>query len=253
MTDKALTATDQPNFRFIGGMGFLLLLLIGIVYGAWSIKEWAEDEQKAPVRDIALSGELRFVSHDQIEGLIRRTQPGSFFELDVEQAHQDIESMPWVYRASIRKRWPNSLKIYVLEQTPAARWNSDLILNQYGDAFAGAISTDQAPPELPNLFGPQGNEHTALEGYTAMQSLLASAGMSIDEVRLSDRFAWHVKLVNGVSLNLGRKEYINRLQRFIDLYPLLQKNEKAVDYVDLRYDTGLAVGWKSPAQPSQES
>ena len=33
----------------------------------------------------------------------------------------------------------------------------------------------------------------------------------------------------------------------------LKKNEKAVDYVDLRYDTGLAVGWKSPEQPSQES
>ncbi|GAC32232.1 cell division protein FtsQ/DivIB [Paraglaciecola polaris] len=253
MSTKASTSTEQPNVRFISGMVFLLLLLAGIVYGAWAIKQWAEDEQKSPVRDIALSGDLRFVDQKQIESLIRRTQPGSFFELDVEQAHQDIERLPWVYRASIRKRWPNSLKIYVLEQTPAARWNDDLILNQYGDAFEGAVGKGKAAPDLPDLFGPGGSEHTALDGYNTMQSLLASAGMGIDELFLSERFAWHVKLLNGISLNLGRTEYIDRLQRFIDLYPLLKKNDKAVDYVDLRYDTGLAVGWKSPEQPSQES
>ena len=253
MTSEAMTEKAKPNFRFIGGMAFLLILLTGIVYGAWAIKSWAEDEQKSPVREIALSGDLRFVSQSEVESLVRKTQPGSFFELNVEQAHQDIEQLPWVYRASIRKRWPNSLKIYVLEQTPAARWNDDLILNQYGDAFEGAVAKGMTPPELPSLFGPGGCEHTALDGYNSMQALLESAGMSIDELFLSERFAWHLKLVNGISLNLGRNEYIARLQRFIDLYPLLKKNEKAVDYVDLRYDTGLAVGWKSPEQPSQES
>ncbi|MAD17122.1 MAG: cell division protein FtsQ [Alteromonadaceae bacterium] len=253
MTSEANVTAEQPNYRFIGGMVFLLLLLAGIVYGAWAIKVWAEDEQKAPVRDIALSGDLRFVKQSEIQSLIRKTQPGSFFELDVEQAHQDIENLPWVYRASIRKRWPNSLKIYVLEQTPAAKWNNDLVLNQYGDVFAGDVAKGVTPPQLPSLFGPGGSEHTALEGYNSMQALLASAGMSIDELFLSERFAWHLRLVNGINLNLGRNEYIARLQRFIDLYPLLKKNERAVDYVDLRYDTGLAVGWKSPEQPTQES
>ena len=44
-------------------------------------------------------------------------------------------------------------------------------------------------------------------------------------------------------LKLGRQEYINRLQRYIDVYPLLAEDQKSVSYVDLRYDTGLAVGW----------
>ena len=50
---------------------------------------------------------------------------------------------------------------------------------------------------------------------------------------------------NGIKLNLGRTEFINRLQRFVDLLPLILQQEKQVDYVDLRYDTGLAVGWKT--------
>ena len=78
-----------------------------------------------------------------------------------------------------------------------------------------------------------------------MQGLLDVAELSITELSLSERYAWGLKLSNGIRLQLGRTEFMDRLQRFIDVYPLLQKSKKAVEYVDLRYDTGLAVGWKS--------
>lgn len=79
-----------------------------------------------------------------------------------------------------------------------------------------------------------------------MHALLATTNMDIAELSLSERFAWQVQLKNGIELNLGRQEFIDRLQRFIDVYPLLTQQEKAVKYVDLRYDTGVAVGWKAP-------
>ncbi|MFQ3235212.1 MAG: cell division protein FtsQ [Paraglaciecola sp.] len=245
----------QPlkNYRFIGGMVFLLILLGTIIYAGVAIKNWSEDEQRAPLNDVTVSGERLYIDDVKIERFIRQSQPGSFFELDVDQAHKDVQAMPWVYRASVRKRWPNSLKVYVVEQTPAARWNDDLLLNQYGEPFDGVIGLDKSLARLPSLFGPGGSEQTALQGYRAMQALLIGTGLYIDELFLSERFAWNLRLQNGISLNLGRKEFIGRLQRFIDLYPLLIKQEKAVDYVDLRYDTGLAVGWKTPATQPQES
>jgi cell division protein FtsQ len=79
-----------------------------------------------------------------------------------------------------------------------------------------------------------------------MQRLLNISGQKIALLSLSERFAWQVKLHNQVLLKLGRQEYINRLQRYIDVYPLLLQEEKSVAYVDLRYDTGLAVGWGAP-------
>jgi cell division protein FtsQ len=223
------------------------------MYGALAIKRWSEDEQQAPLKEVSVSGKRLYIEDIKIERLIRGSQPGSFFELDVEQAHKDVEAMPWVYRASVRKRWPNSLKVYVVEQSPAARWNDDLLLNQDGEVFDGAITSDKPALLVPNLFGPGGSEQTALQGYRAMQALLKGAGLHIDELVLSERFAWNLKLQNGISLNLGRKEFIDRLQRFIDLYPLLNRQDKAVDYVDLRYDTGFAVGWKPPVNQPQES
>lgn len=251
---EALTQNQPPtNYRFIGGMAFLLILLGTIVYGGLAIKSWSEDEQQAPLNEVSVSGTRLYIEDTNIERLIRQSQPGSFFELNVELAHKDVEAMPWVYRASVRKRWPNSLKVYVVEQSPAAHWNDDLLLNQYGETFDGSIGPDKPAPLIPCLFGPGGSEQTVLQGYRAMQALLKGAGLYIDELFLSERFAWNLKLKNGISLNLGRKEFIDRLQRFIDLYPLLMKQDKAVDYVDLRYDTGLAVGWKPPATQPQES
>jgi cell division protein FtsQ len=237
---------------FMTGMVFLSALLAALIYGAFRLSAWLEDEQQAPVQKIVLSGERQFIDDTQIEQLVRRTQAGRYFSVDVEQTHQAVEALPWVYRASVRKRWPNGLEIYVVEQVPAAHWNGDLLLNQFGQTFQ--VSAHEGLILLPQLFGPGGSEQVALQGYFAMRSLLAGTRLEISELFLSERFAWNVQLNNGIKLNLGRKEFIDRFQRFIDLFPLLNKQEKAVDYVDLRYDTGLAVGWKTKiASKQQES
>lgn len=244
MTETA----HSPTSRTAGAV-FLLLLLSALGYGAYAVSKWLEDEQQAPVQKIMLTGQYSHIDAEEVERLIRKAQPGSFFELDVEVVHKELEALPWVYRASVRKRWPNSLSIYVVEQEPAAVWNDDLLLNKYGESFQAHIEE----PALPMLFGPGGSEQTALNGYRAMQSLLSVTGLEIEELLLSERFAWDVRLNNGVTLKLGRSQFVDRLQRFVDVYPLLVKESKAVDYVDLRYDTGLAVGWKSGDKTEQES
>merc|ERR1712000_417221 len=143
--------------------------------------------------------------------------------------------------------WPNRLKVYLVEQTPVARWNDDLMLNPYGESF----NAEGKNLGLPRLFGPGGSEKTALEGFNAMQRLLRSRQLDIEELSLSERFAWQVQLVNGIEINLGRQEFIDRLQRFVDVYPLLSEQPKGVSYVDLRYDTGLAVGWQNETDNNQ--
>lgn len=228
------------------GIFFFVLVLSLLIWFLSKASDWLQDEQQLPVQHILLAGERQFIDDALVEKAIRKSQPGSFFELDVARAHQVVEALPWVYRASLRKEWPNTLKIYVVEQVAVAHWNHDLLLNQYGGTFQAALP--EVADNLPHLYGPGGSELTALEGYRAMQGLLAVSGLQISELLLSERYAWHIRLQNGVKLNLGRSEFITRLQRFIDLYPLLVKNKKAVDYVDLRYDTGLAVGWKQKSE-----
>lgn len=222
-----------------GGLLFLLAVIGSLVFTGVRVSSWMEDEQRAPVQVIDFSGYLTHIDVLKLERLIRQEEQGSFFSLDVNKVHELLEAQPWVYRASVRKQWPNKLKIYLVEQEAVAHWNDDLLLNKYGESFA----TDGVVLTLPNLYGPGGSELTALEGFNAMQQLLVASDLSIDTMFLSERFAWNLELSQGLKLNLGRTEFIDRLQRFIDVYPLLQKEQRAISYVDLRYDTGLAVGW----------
>lgn len=247
MTSQQEARENAP--RPIGGMVFLAVVILSLVYGVWWLNQWLEDAQKAPINQIVVSIKGSQLDESTIQQQIRSNHPESFFNLDVDQLHQEIEQIPWVYRASIRKRWPNSLMIYVVEQIASARWNDDSLLNQFGDSFDARLADSQ----LPNLFGPGGSEKTALQGYRAMQSLLNGAGLSINELFLSERFAWNLRLNNGITLNLGRSEFVDRLQRFVDIYPLLKKQDKQVEYVDLRYDTGLAVGWRNADSMQQQS
>ncbi|MBD3586107.1 FtsQ-type POTRA domain-containing protein [Salinimonas sp. HHU 13199] len=240
---------SREQVRFYSGVLFLLAVVGSLIYGSMVVRDWLKDEQRMPVQVIDFSGQYEHINIARLERKIRRSQPGSFFELDVNEVFELIESQPWVYRASVRKQWPNRLKIYLVEQQPVARWNDDMLLNPYGDTF----ESEGITLSLPQLFGPGGSEKTALEGYNAMKSLLATSSMSIAELSLSERFAWQLQLTSGIKLNLGRKEFIDRLQRFIDVFPLLSKQDKPVKYVDLRYDTGLAVGWQSDENDNEQS
>ena len=232
-----------------GGVAFLLLVIAGLVFGGLKANQYLQDEQQMPVQVIDFSGDYQHIDITKLERLIRKAQPGSFFALDVNEVFELVESQSWVYRASVRKKWPNTLKIYLVEQQPVAQWNEDLLLNPYGDTF----NNEGVVLDLPRLYGPGGSEKTALEGYNAMHALISTTDMTLSELSLSERFAWQVQLKNGIKLNLGRQEFIDRLQRFIDVYPLLAQQEKAVKYVDLRYDTGVAVGWKDDNTTDEES
>lgn len=154
--------------------------------------------------------------------------------------HRQVVSQPWIYQASVRKKWPNTLQVFVVEQDPVAYWNNDLLLNAQGQPFAGKVKLTN----LPELYGPNGAEKTALSGLNSMRLLLKNQNMDVKSLILTERFAWQVILDNGIQLNLGRQEFINRLQRFVNLYPLLERQGKPIKYVDLRYDTGAAVGWQ---------
>ena len=81
-----------------------------------------------------------------------------------------------------------------------------------------------------------------------MRSLLQVSQQRIRTLMLSERFAWRLQLDNGIVLNLGRQEYVARLQRYIDIFPYLRDQSDNIEYVDLRYDTGMAVGWKDASR-----
>ena len=79
--------------------------------------------------------------------------------------------------------------------------------------------------------------------YVSYERILALNGYHIESLNLTKRHSWELQVKGGPKLILGRGDARARLQRFIDVYPLLEERER-IAYLDMRYDTGIAVGWK---------
>ncbi|WP_448553064.1 cell division protein FtsQ/DivIB [Thalassotalea montiporae] len=239
------------HWTFWLGLTFFLMVVVGLLSVAWFIGQKFNSAETSPVTHVAISGEMPYTRESDVLAVLAPLNIGNFFKVDVNQVQARVAQLPWVYSVSVRKQWPNELKIYVVDQAPIARWNGDFFINQYGKAFQASHERVNHP--LPAFFGPEGSEQVALENYHSLNKLLAYSSLAINELVLSERFSWQLTLSDGVQINLGREERVQRVQRFMDIYPQIkqyQKQDEVIDYIDLRYDTGVAVGWK-PAPEEQ--
>ncbi len=230
---------------FWSGLVFFIIVCVFLISAGWQSYVSVMQDKAVPVSSLIINGNTPYTHNDEIVSAIKQSQLHNFFKLDVNQVQQNLENLPWVYAASVRKQWPNEVRVYVIDQTPVAQWNEDFFINEHGVIFQADKS--RVVNQLPKLFGPEGSELLALENYRNFNSLLTYIKVEVAELTLTERHAWQLTLVDGVSLNLGREDRIQRVQRFINAYQQIKsyaQQDMQVDYIDLRYDTGMAVGWK---------
>ena len=226
-----------------------LLFFIGLIYllqlGYLELQKWLTDEKSVPLTSLVLTGQREHVSVDDVRSiLIEQEDRLNFFTLEIAQIQKQLEDMPWVYSASIRKRWPDTLKIHIVEQPIVATWNDRALLNRFGEII-------EASPETKNnkyvaLYGDDYFSNEVLTIYIKINQLLKVNNFKIASLRSDKRHSRDILLRNGIELRLGQEQTLDRIQRFLSVYPLLEKkyDVSTIRYIDLRYDTGFAIGWK---------
>ncbi|NIG62621.1 MAG: cell division protein FtsQ [Serratia symbiotica] len=255
MPQFALNARDRKvgsNSRRSNGTQlaeiiFLLIVLGTSIWSGWLMIRWMKNASHQPLSRLVVTGERDHTTNDDIrQAILELGAPESFMTLDVYVIQKQIERLPWIKQVSVRKQWPDELKIHLVEYVPVARWNDLHRVDADGTSFSEPRDW-VGKKTLPLLYGPEGCEKEVLEGYRAMSSMLAASKYTLKMVAMSARHSWQLALDNNSRLELGRNERTGRLQRFIDLYPLLQQQAQAeskrVSYVDLRYEYGASVGW----------
>ncbi|WP_261390174.1 cell division protein FtsQ/DivIB [Ferrimonas balearica] len=232
------------------GLTFLALVLIGLVQGGFWLKAFATSADQLPIEEVALIGERRFTADQEVRDALHTLERWSLFTADVGQIRDVLAALPWVDRVTVRREWPNRLRVFLVEQQPVAHWDGEQWLNDRAEPF-------MAPPRdglasLPLLSGPDGSAAKVWNMWQQLSELLALNGHAGHALSLSGRHAWQLVLENGIALELGRKDTLARVQRFIDVWPELQRDGRVPERVDLRYDTGLAVRWQLNEQEKQK-
>ncbi len=225
-----------------------LLLLLGV----FSLLGWCvsmlNNPATLPISKIRVQGSFVHLNETMLHRAVAEMEHQGFFSVDIEAVKQRVEQLPWVAQASVRRIWPDTLGVNVVEQKPQARWRQGGLVNELGQSFKPVISS--YPSQLPLFSGPENMLPAMLKEYQRNSVLLVNVGLGITEIKMDSRQALTLQLNlpvnNGIELVLGREQTEARLLRFITVYKkILAAHVNDIVRVDLRYSNGLSVAWKA--------
>lgn len=240
--DTARGVDSTSLFRAAVGVFIALTALIGVMLAS----EWLSRPDLVPLRAVRFEGEFKHITQEQLAAAVEPALQGNFLQLDLDVVKAHAESLPWVYQAEVRRRWPRDLLIRVTEQQPVARWNEGSWVNHAMQVVR--VTADDLPADAPRLEGPEGTQAIVYERYQEFGRVLAEARLQIRALTLTPRRTWQIELINGPRLVLDRVQPERKLERFVRVYGQgFGRLGAGARVVDLRYTNGFAVEWQRGA------
>jgi cell division protein FtsQ len=219
--------------------GFLLApLVLGFVY-------IAQTDQVLPIRSIQLTGTFENLDQREVESTLQRYIGKGFFSLDIHQLQQTLKAKSWTDSVSVRRIWPDKLRVTITEKKPIARWDDDHLLSESARVFA-ARSADFG--HLPLVHADNHQPDWVLRQFQKLQAQFNRVDEPVVSLQVDSRGALDVTLINGLQIKLGRDHIDHKIDRLVNIYQqqILPRREK-IERIDLRYSNGFAVAWKKEA------
>lgn len=224
----------------------LLIMLGATVVLTACIKAFVS-VQSLPVQRISVTGELEHTQAQLVQDMVQPGLVGGFLNADLQQIQRQLEGLPWIYEATVRRKWPNALEIHVVEELPIARWGEDGFLNHEGGVFRSDKEGEWEA--LPRLRGPGDSAQSLVQKYQRLVEILAPLNLAVEQLSEDERGQLEVVLAGGMQLNLGSDKFLQRMHRFVGIYRSeLSARQGEVARVDMRYENGIAVAFKEPIQ-----
>jgi len=126
------------------------------------------------------------------------------YGMDVAVMRQHIEALPWVREAVVSRELPDTLKVWIKERTPFARWQvrGELVLIDETASVIQGVDLSEFS-DLPFIVG-QGAPEAAADLFTLLKSQPELAARVVSAVRVGQR-RWDLEFDNGMRLKLPEK------------------------------------------------
>jgi cell division protein FtsQ len=227
----------------------IVIVVVGVL--VWLSQRPVFTLQQIQVEPVA-GQTLQHINKSLVKRQVIETVQGNFFSVRLEDVKRGFESMPWVRHANVRRVWPNGLIVSIEEQKPFATWggeSSSTLMNSHGELFAGRVSEVVDDKRLLDFSGPDDAGKEVMSLYEKANNWFKPWNAEVVSLSLTERYAWHVKLSNGMKVEFGRDEESSdrnlteeRIARLFKYWPQVQEKwGNRIDAVDLRYANGFAV------------
>ena len=222
-----------------------VLVLGGAALGALS---FANTLATVDVKTVRLAGDLTRAEGQDVQAAVASTlaRPGFTGASDVVRAVEDLD---WVRDVQVRRIWPDVLRVTVSRQTLAARWGDDgeLYLTTGGNVVAHPPEDrDPLLRRLPVLKASHASSAEAMRLNTLLDEIARIGNLTLDRLEQDEAGNWIATVAGGVEVVLGNSSLGERFRRFLVVHQRALESEIArVARVDARYETGVAVRWRS--------
>ncbi|MEY3041310.1 MAG: Cell division protein FtsQ [Pseudomonadota bacterium] len=237
----------QPGrVRRLLGRLLALTLLLALAVGGRALFA----ALNAPVEVVRVEGNLPEAGQARIRTLLGEALPAGVLTLDVVALQARLAEESWVASASLRREWPDTLRVQVTPEVPVARWRDEALLSNRGRIIDPLW--DNVEGVLPSLAGPEGSAAQLMATYLRVAEMLKSHQLTVQRLEESAAGDIEVTLKGGVRLRLGTDAQVARLRR-VDavLTAALGTQLDRVDSIDARYDNGVAVAWRDGTAGAQ--
>ena len=223
------------DFREVGK---LIAVAVVVIAGIWASKK-IED---VSIKTIEIQSALINVSKSEIRTIAENYMHDGFFTVDLGSFENQLNDIPWIYRANIKRQWPSKLVIEISEQQAYFRWGENHLINKYAEVFY--VGDTQQYASLPLLIGVKGRERDLIDLYYKYSARFKQVGTDILKLKEDARYDKEITLVNGISINVGREKTDKQIERCLYSFAMFTKAEReAIASIDLRHSNGFAIRW----------
>lgn len=168
------------------------------------------------------------------------TQLGnSLFAFEVDAARQEVLNDPWVKSATVRKVYPDTIVVDVVERKPVALWQSQGEVHLIASDGFVIAKASQTQMNLPQVVG-EGANMAASEFLSVMNRYPGISQKANAYVRVAGR-RWNLSMASGVQVLLPESDWQYALSDLQDLQNQKEMLERDILQIDMRLPDRLVI------------
>jgi cell division protein FtsQ len=216
------------------------LLLAGALAAKAARGPWFE------IRRIEVVGDVRHISRAAVRAAISGRLSGNYFTIRLDQVRHAFETLPWVAQVSVRRIWPDRLRVTLTEHHALGEWSDGRLVSDKGVLFVANPAEAEADGALVSFAGPPSYAADAVDRFHRFSALLAPLKLRIAALQISDRASWSLTTAPVMQIELGRDDPVGRLDQrlagIVAAYPVVTARlDGPATRIDARYSNGFAA------------
>jgi len=240
-----LTSGEIEIPRFTTVIASALLIgsagLYGMVLGGHSstVAQAVSARSGFAIEDIKVTGN-RQTSELDIFDRIGLDGWTALIGFDAGEARHRIANLPWVEQVAVRKVYPSTLEVDIVERQAFAVWQNGRklsVIDAAGQPIAPTSGRRHA--NLPLVIG-QGAAEAGTEFLALMEGHAELASRAVGYIRIADR-RWDLRLDNGVTIQLPENGVERALREIVELDRRHAVLSRDIVSVDMRFPDRLVL------------